>query len=129
MKTLTHEERLELIYRPFIRVPHTTAYPWGGTDTTNQFDIMEELDHEYQELMAFVRRRREAYENGLPEPAKHDLFLNNSPSVLAAVRASAGDPDVTPQHVANYFDLSLNTVVQIQQAHLAHLRKKKKDNK
>jgi hypothetical protein len=37
VKTLTHEERLELIYRPFFIVNIGSSYPWGGVAVIDHF--------------------------------------------------------------------------------------------
>lgn len=119
---MTHEERLALITRPFFRERQAVSYPWSGTIVANQFArSIEDLDQEAQELEAFVRRMREAYENDQPAPSNTGKFLDK-PAILAAVRASA-EEGIAPERIATYFDLTLNSVVQIQRAHIAHLRR------
>lgn len=114
MKVLSHEERLELIFRPLLTRTLPVSYPWSGTIVTNQFArSIEDFDREAKELKAYIRRMRMAFEDGTPEPIDSNAGVLNVEAVRAAIATYTAE-GYSPERIADYFDLSISHVMQIQ---------------
>lgn len=78
---LTHEQRLEVINRPFFITRIDRSYPWAVTITTNQFDrtvddlIAEQLEAEIRREMLLYLLQTEVERFGLVD-ATGDATIN-----------------------------------------------------